>query len=320
MATSQQLTLSPDIPHSPSTGARALRSVTHFLRAKPLGALGAGIVVLTLLAAFLAPVIAPYAYDKVNFSDLLQAPSREHWFGTDENGRDIFSRILYGAQVTVIVGFGSVLLTGLLSTIIGVFSGYFGGRTDMIIQRLVDIWMSFPAIFLLLTIVAVLGSGGGGLFGIGRGPTFGPEIRGIVTIIALGVILAGGASRVVRSSVLTVKANAYIEAAHALGSGNTRIIFRHILPNIVPVIIVLSTLYLGTAVLAEATISFLGFGIPPPFPTWGQMLAGRARELGPDHPWLVVFPGAAIFLAVYGFNMLGDALRDVLDPRLRGSR
>jgi peptide/nickel transport system permease protein len=320
MAAVKDTALAPEFTRAASQRARPVRAVTRFLRTKPLGAVGAAIVTLILLCAVLAPAVAPYAYDKVNFSSLLQSPNGKHLFGTDENGRDTFSRILYGSQVTVIVGFGSVLLTGLLSTLIGVVSGYFGGRTDMIVQRFVDVWMSFPAIFLLLTLVAVLGSGGGGLFGIGRGPDFGPEIRGIVTIIALGVILAGGASRVVRSAVLGVKANAYIEAAHAIGSGNLRIIFQHILPNIFPVIIVLSTLYLGAAVLAEATISFLGFGIPPPFPTWGQMLAGRARELGPNHPWLVIFPGVAIFLAVYGFNMLGDALRDVLDPRLRGSR
>jgi peptide/nickel transport system permease protein len=304
--------------HPPQTGI--LRVAGRFCLQKPLGAFGAAILLITVGLALFAPEIARYPYDQVHLSDLLQAPSAAHFFGTDENGRDMFSRIVYGAQITVIVGFGSVLLTALLATTIGVVSAYTGGVVDLVVQRIVDVWMSFPALFLLLTVVAVLGTGGGGFFGLGRGPHVGPSIRGMTIIISLGLILAGGASRVIRSAVLTVKANQYVEAARVLGASDARIILRYIIPNVFPVIIVLSTVQLGVAVLAEATISFLGFGIPPPFPTWGQMLSGRARELGPEHPWLVLFPGLAIFLAVYGFNMLGDALRDVLDPRMRGAR
>jgi peptide/nickel transport system permease protein len=233
--------------------------------------------------------------------------------------------------VTVLVGLGTVILTAVLSGLIGIVSGYFGGTVDMVVQRFVDIWQSFPAIFLLLTLVTILGTAGDGFFGLGRGPDVGPDPQGgdwiwhaiprtSVIVLALGLILAGGASRVIRSAVLSVKANPYIEAARTVGAGDWRIIMRHILPNVFPVIIILSSLQLGVAVLAEATISFLGLGIPPPFPTWGQMLGGQARLLGVKHPYLVLVPGLAIFIAVYAFNMLGDALRDVLDPRLRGSR
>jgi peptide/nickel transport system permease protein len=320
MATTQDAILVPSASRRSRPFSGGLRLIGRFCLQKPLGAFGAAILLITVALALFAPEIARYPYDQVHLSDLLQPPSAAHFFGTDENGRDMFSRIVFGAQVTVIVGFGSVLLTALLATTIGVVSAYAGGVVDLIVQRVVDVWMSFPALFLLLTVVAVLGTGGGGFFGLGRGPHLGPSIRGVTIIVSLGLILAGGASRVIRSSVLTVKANQYIEAARVLGSSDTRIVLRYILPNVFPVIIVLSTVQLGVAVLAEATISFLGFGIPPPFPTWGQMLSGRARELGPEHPWLVLFPGLAIFLAVYGFNMLGDALRDVLDPRMRGAR
>ncbi len=291
-----------------------------FIIHKPLGAFGGLILIVTILTALFAPEIARYPYDQVHLSDILVAPSTHYFFGTDENGRDIFSRVVWGAQVTVTVGLGSVLLTALLSSAIGIGSGYFGGKLDITAQRIVDIWMAFPPLFLLLTVVAIFGTNGGGILGIGRGPNIGPSIRGMAIIVSLGLILSAGASRIIRSSVLTVTASQYMEAGKVLGASDLRLMWRYVLPNVFPIIIVLSTLQLGVAVLAEATISFLGFGIPPPFPTWGQMLSGRARDLGPGHPWIVIFPGLAIFLAVYGFNMLGDALRDVLDPRMRGSR
>jgi peptide/nickel transport system permease protein len=224
-----------------------------------------------------------------------------------------------------------VVLVGFLSLAVGVISGYFGGKTDFGIQRLVDVWMSFPAIFLILTLVAVLQtSTSRGFLGLGRGPEWGPNPqdgdwiwytlpRTTIVILALGVVLAGGASRVIRSAVLGVKAFPYVEAAVVVGASNQRIIMKHILPNIMATVIVLSTVQLGGAILAEATISFLGVGITN-FPTWGQMLSGRTRDLAENNLHLAIFPGLAIFFAVFGFNMLGDALRDVLDPRLRGSR
>jgi peptide/nickel transport system permease protein len=314
-----------------SVPARALRATTRFIRTKPLGAFGGLVLIVVIVLGVFSPWIAPYKLNQVTLSDALQGPSRAHLFGTDPNGGDLLSNIIYGCQVTALVGVGTVVLVGILSLVVGVISGFFGGRIDFIIQRFVDIWLSFPAIFLILTLVAVLRTTSGeGFFGLGRGPNFGPAPGGgpwfwntlprtTIVVLALGVVLAGGASRVVRGAVLATKANPYIEAAHVLGAGNGRVILRHILPNIMPTVIVLSTLQLGTAILAEATLSFLGVGVTN-FPTWGQMLSGRTRFLAESHLYLAVFPGLAIFLAVFGFNMLGDALRDVLDPRLRGSR
>ena len=310
---------------------RLLRGFGHFVRVKPLGALGAlTLIVIVLFAAF-SPWLAPYHLNQVKLVDALQGPSGRHWFGADPNGGDILSNILYGCQVTALVGIGTVLLVTVLSLAVGLLSGYFGGRADFLVQRIVDIWLSFPAIFLILTLVAVLRTTGGeGFFGLGRGPHVGPSPAGgpwfwytfprtTIVILVLGLVLAGGASRVVRGAVLSVKANPYIEAATVLGARDLRVIMRHVLPNVMPTVIVLATLQLGTAILAEATISFLGVGVTN-FPTWGQMLSGRTRDLVENHMHLAIFPGAAIFLAVFGFNMLGDALRDVLDPRLRGTR
>jgi peptide/nickel transport system permease protein len=306
---------------------RLLRALARFVRAKPLGAFGALILVVVVVVGAFSPWIAPDP-DRVHLSDALQGPSGRYWFGTDENGRDLFSRIVYACQVSALVGLGTVVLVTVVSMLVGVTSGYFGGRFDFLVQRLVDIWLSFPAIFLILTLVAVLGtSHSRGFLGLGRGPEFGPDPnagfwfwntfpRTTIVILALGVVLAGGAARVVRSATLAARANLYVEAAVVIGAAPLRIILRHVLPNVMPVVIVLATLQLGTAILAEATISFLGVGITN-FPTWGQMLSGRTRDLAENHLYLALFPGAAIFLAVFGFNMLGDALRDVLDPRLR---
>ncbi len=315
----------------PSAPLRALRGTWRFIRSKPLGAFGAAVLILIIVVGAFSPWIATHDPTDADLAAILEGPSTSHWFGTDFNGRDLFSRIVYGAQVTGLVGLGTVILVAFISLIVGVTSGYFGGRFDFGIQRLVDVWLSFPAIFLILTLVAVLQSGStSGFFGLGRGPEIGPNPnngdwfwytfpRTTIVILALGVVLAGGASRVVRSAVLATKANPYVEAAVVLGAAHPRIILRHVLPNIMPTVIVLSTLQLGTAILAEATISFLGVGVTN-FPTWGQMLAGRTRDLAETNLHLALFPGMAIFFAVFGFNMLGDALRDVLDPRLRGSR
>jgi peptide/nickel transport system permease protein len=305
--------------------------ILRFARSKPLGFFGALMLLLILVLAVFSPWIATHSLVEQDKENFLKGPSADHWFGTDENGRDVFTRIIYGAQVTALVGIGTVLLITILSMAVGVTSGYFGGKLDFTVQRLVDIWLSFPAIFLILTLLAVLSvqPGTTGLLGLGRGPTWGPNPNGgdwfwntfprtTIVMLSLGLVGAGGASRVVRSAVLSVKANPYIEAATVIGASSSRTILRHIIPNIMATVIVLATLQLGTAILAEATISFLGQGVTN-FPTWGQMLAGN-RLLFENHIYLIFFPGLAIFLAVFGFNMLGDALRDVLDPRLRGSR
>ena len=324
-----------ELTHPEEREASFLAKWTHgiwlFTRRKPLGAFGAVVLILILVVAFFSPWIATHSYTEQHLADGLQGPNGDYYLGTDKQGRDLFSRMVIGTQVTILVGLGTVILAAGLSLLIGGVSGYFGGRSDTIVQRFVDIWVALPPIFLLITFVSVLGSGGGGFLGLGRGPDVGLNprdgdwiwytfFRSTVVILALGIILAGYGSRIIRGTVLSIKENAYIEAARAVGAGHFRIMWHYILPNIMPVVIVLATVNLGVAVLAEATISFLGFGIAQPFPTWGQILGTDGRTYGPTAQHLMWVPGLAIFISVYGFNMLGDALRDVLDPRLRGGR
>lgn len=316
----------------PSRWRRWLGTLGTFARRKPLGAFGAVVLVFILVVAVFSPWIAPYPYTEPHFGEDLQGPSSTYWFGTDNQGRDFFSRMVIGSQVTVLAGLGTVTLAALISVVFGGISGYFGGRTDLVTQRAVDIWVALPPIFLVLTFVSVLGTGGDGFLGLGRGPDVGltpttdtEEIwytffRSTVVIFSLGLIFAGYGARILRGAVLGVKENVYIDAARAIGATDVRIMLRHVLPNIMPVVIVLASVNLGAAVLAEATVSFLGFGIREPFPTWGQLLASDGRYHGVEQKMLMIAPGAAIFVCVYAFNMLGDALRDVLDPRLRGGR
>ncbi len=332
MATREEVLAVPTLEEAPrALWWQWLAAIGMFIRRKPMGAFGALILILTVVVAVFSPWIARFPYEEPHFADSLLSPNSTYWFGTDKLGRDFFSRMVIGSQVTVLVGLGTVALAAVISLVMGGVSGYLGGWIDMVVQRVVDIWVALPAIFLLLTFVAVLGTGGDGFLGIGRGPDVGLQprdgdeiwftfFRSTVVIFSLGIILAGYGARIVRGAVLAIRQNVYIEAARALGATDTRIMLRYILPNILPLLIILATLNLGIAVLAEATISFLGFGIQPPFPTWGQMLAVDGRNYGQEQVYLMIIPGAAIFIAVYGFNMLGDALRDVLDPRLRGSR
>lgn len=271
-------------------------------RRKPLGVVGGVIILVLILVAVFAPWLAPYPYDLGVASERLQGPSLAHPFGTDANGRDMLSRVIWGSRISVTVGFGAVVISTILATSIGVISGYFGGWFDLLFQRVIDIWISFPALVLLVSLVAVLGPG---LWSI--------------TLI-LGILVTPGNSRVIRSAVIAMRRQPYVETASCLGAGHLRIILRHVLPNVFPPILILATVRLGTAILAEATISFLGYGVPPPYPAWGAMLSGTGRAYMLQSPWLSVWPGLAISLVVFGFNMLGDALRDLLDPRLRGSR
>jgi peptide/nickel transport system permease protein len=312
--------------------ARWASGLWWFIRHKPLGAFGLLVLIVTIVVALISPWLVRFDYTQQHLSDGLQDPNSTYWFGTDKQGRDVFSRVIIGSQVTVLVGIGTVVVAAFLSVIVGGISGYLGGRFDIVVQRVVDVWVALPPIFLLITFVSVLGSGGDGFLGLGRGPDVGltPHegdwiwytfFRSSIVILSLGVIFAGYGTRIVRSSVLATKENVYVDAARAMGAGDMRIMVHYILPNIMPVVIILATLNLGSAVLAEATISFLGFGIQAPFPTWGQILGTDARIYAQDSAThLMWFPGLAIFFSVYGFNMLGDALRDVLDPRLRGSR
>jgi peptide/nickel transport system permease protein len=273
-------------------------SVLRFCRRKPLGALGGVIIVTLLVMAVFADRIAPYTYDES--LERMKPPSAQFWMGTDNLGRDVWSRVVYGARISVTVGFATVALATLLAVTIGVSSAYLGGAYDILIQRVVDAWISFPALVIILSLLAALGPG---LLNL---------------IIALSVIGAAGASRVIRGSTLSVMQNPYVEAARAVGAGHARILVHYLIPNIMATIIILATIGLGTVILAESALSFLGFGVPPPYPSWGGMLSGSGRTFMYRAPWMALFPGTAISLAVFGFNMLGDALRDLLDPRLRG--
>ena len=294
-----------DIPVQPARRnvlVRGLAATWLFTRRKPLGAIGAVIVVAMLLMTVFAEQIAPYAYDETIRGARMKPPSAAHWLGTDNLSRDMWSRVVYGARVSVTVGFATIALGIAVATAIGVSSAYFGGIFDLVLQRLVDAWLSFPYLIIILSVMAVLGPGKTNL------------------IVSVAIIAAATNSRVIRSAALTVMQHQFVEAARAMGCGHARIIVRHILPNVAATIIILATIGLGAVILAESALSFLGFGVPPPYPSWGGMLSGSGRTNMLRAPWMAIWPGVAISLAVFGFNMLGDALRDVLDPRLRGAR
>jgi peptide/nickel transport system permease protein len=287
---------------SPALRVPSTAAVTWRLaRRKPLGAIGAIIVIALIVLAVFADQIAPYPYDHGISGARMKPPSAQFWMGTDNLARDIWSRVVYGARISVTVGFATVALVTLLATLVGLSSAYIGGVYDIVMQRVVDAWMSFPALVIVLSMLAALGPGMLNL------------------ILALGILGAAGTSRVIRGATLAALQHPYVEAARALGSGHLRIVLRHVLPNVMATIIILATVALGTVILAESALSFLGFGVPPPYPSWGGMLSGSGRSFMYHAPWMALCPGAAISLAVFGFNMLGDALRDVLDPRLRGS-
>jgi peptide/nickel transport system permease protein len=279
---------------------RSARATARFARRKPLGALGGLIVAGMLLMAAFADGLAPYGYEETIRGARFRPPGSAHWLGTDNLGRDLWSRIVYGARISVTVGFTTIALGTLLAAAIGVSSGYLGGAYDLTLQRLVDAWMSFPYLVIVLSVMAVLGPG---LLNV---------------ILALAIITAAASSRVIRGATITVARQPHVEAALAVGAGHARVVFRHVLPNVMPTIVILATIGLGGVILAESALSFLGFGVPPPYPSWGGMLSGSGRTHMLRAPWMAIWPGVAISLAVFGFNMLGDALRDVLDPRLRG--
>jgi peptide/nickel transport system permease protein len=272
----------------------------QLVRRKPLGTLGGLIVLAMLAAAVLADVVTPYGFATTSLRERFVAMSGAHWLGTDQLGRDLLTRIIYGARISLYVGFGAVLLGSVLATTLGIFSAYRGGRLDLLLQRGVDAWMAFPPLLLLMTILSLLG----------------PGVWNITLV--LGTAFGIQNSRIVRGVVLGLKENTYVESARALGSGHARVTLVHLLPNVLPTIIVVATTGLSTVILTEASLSFLGLGVPPPYPTWGGMLSLAGLDHMYQAPWLAVWPAVALSLAVFGFNMLGDALRDLLDPRLRG--
>jgi peptide/nickel transport system permease protein len=281
------------------SGLRWVQGPVRFVRQRPLGAVGAGIILVMVVAAALAGLVAPYDPLSTDYAAMLQAPSSLHWLGTDSFGRDVLSRILYGSRTALWVGFSSSLFGATLGAMLGVTSAYFGGKTDLLTQRLMDILLSFPLIVLALVVVAVLGAG---VWNV---------------ILAITVPMIPRAALVVRSSALALRQMPFVDAALALGVSHSRIIFRHMLPNVMAPYLILLTAFLGQAILLEASLSFLGLGVAEPTPAWGLMLRGAAVEFAERAPWMALFPGLAISLAVFAFNLFGDSLRDALDPKLR---
>jgi peptide/nickel transport system permease protein len=284
-----------------SAAGNLLRTLLGAARRKPLGAAGLVVIITIVVAAVFAPIVAPYGYNETDIANRLQSPSRDHVFGTDGAGRDVFSRVVYGARVSMHVGIASVVIGMLCAAAVGLLSGYVGGFADSCIQRVVDALMSIPTLILLMTITAIIGRGQNNV------------------AVGLGIAFMAGNSRVMRAATLSVKAGPYIEAARTIGAGHVRIILRHILPNVMAPLVITASLGLGFAILAEASLSFLGFGVPPPAPSWGGMLSGVGQNYFLVAPWIAIFPGLAIALTVFAVNMFGDALRDLMDPRLRGS-
>lgn len=278
------------------------RFLSKLFREKRLGAIGAVVAVVFLFVGLFADVLAPYGMNEVDMGARLQAPSWAHPFGTDNLGRDLLSRCMYGAQISVIIGLTVAAISTVISALIGIISGYFGGKVDLVIQRFVDAWMSFPGLVVLIVVASVFGAG----------------ITQIV--FTLGLLIGIGGSRIVRSAVVSVREDMYIHAAKSIGASAPRILWCHVLPNVIPPLIVLFTSSVGTAILAESGLSFLGLGVPPPHPTWGGMLSGNGRTYMLQGPWLALAPGICLTLVVYAINVFGDALRDMLDPRMRGSR
>ena len=281
-------------------GYRLLRATGTFARRKPLGAIGGVIIIALIIIAALAPFISPHEINKLYADDRLQPPQATYPLGTDELGRDVLSRVFHGARISLYVGLASVLIGISLGFILGMVSAYMGGKFDLLFQRCVDAMLSFPAIILAMAIMAVLGA----------------ALNNI--IFALVIVITPSTARTVRSQVLSLKEMDYVLAARAVGASPLRIIFRHLAPNTSALYIILATITLGTAITTEASLSFLGLGVPRDIPTWGGMLTVASQQYIKLAPWLALSSGIAIALAVFGANLLGDSLRDVLDPKLRG--
>jgi peptide/nickel transport system permease protein len=276
-----------------------VRAALRFARQRPLGAIGAVIIIIMILTALLAGLIAPFDPLTTDYAAMLQAPSWSHWFGTDSFGRDVFTRILYGSRTALWIGFASALLGATLGAIIGVASAYFGGRIDLTLQRFMDLLLSFPLIILALVVVSLVGSGMTNV------------------ILAITVPMVPRCALVVRSSALALREMPFVEAARALGFGPLHIILRHMLPNVMAPYLIMLTAFLGQAILLEASLSFLGLGVAEPQAAWGLMLRGAAVDFAERAPWMAIYPGLAISLSVFAFNLFGDSLRDALDPKLR---
>jgi peptide/nickel transport system permease protein len=280
-------------PRSWRTGA------IKFCRRQPLGSVGLALVLVMAVAGLAAEWIAPYSPTANDFAAMMEPPSWAHLMGTDQFGRDLFSRIVFGARTALIVGFSCAIVGGFAGLVLGVASAYFGGRLDLVLQRVLDVVMAFPLIIMALAVIAIFGSG---VFNV---------------IVAIAIPLIPRCARVVRSSALAIREVPYIDAARACGFGHARIILRHMTPNVLAPFLIMLTAFVGQAILAEASLSYLGLGVQEPTAAWGLMLQGGAEEFATTAPWIAVFPGIAIALTVFGFSLFGDALRDAMDPKLR---
>ena len=273
--------------------------VGEFARKQPLGTFGAAIVFIMVFAALFANIIAPHDPINNSYENILEPYSMEYLLGTDQFGRDILSRIIYGARTALFVGFTAAFIGATVGLVLGVASAFFGGKFDLIFQRIMDVFMAFPLIILALSVVAIFGTG----------------IQNV--IIAITIPFIPRCARVVRSSALAIREIPYIDAARANGFSNTRIILRHMVPNVMAPFLIMITAFVGQAILLEASLSYLGLGVQEPTPAWGLMLQGGAEEYAESAPWVAIWPGVAVSLAVFGFNLFGDAVRDTLDPKLR---
>jgi peptide/nickel transport system permease protein len=293
-------------PSAPATALipRPRSAVMEFCRQQPLGAISFVIIVAMMFAGIFSNLVAPNDPLDIDFGAILTPPSAAHWFGTDAYGRDILSRIIFGSRTALVIGFTSSFLGSVIGAVLGIASAYFGGKIDAWIQRVMDILLAFPIIVLALVVVASLRSG----------IVFGIDIN---LIVAIAIPIIPRVCRVVRAAALTVRVMPYIDAARAAGYSDRRIIFRHMAPNVVAPFLIMFTAFIAQAILLEASLSFLGLGVTEPTPAWGLMLSGNAADFYREAPWMILFPGAAISLAVFAFNLFGDALRDYLDPRFK---
>ena len=269
-------------------------------REKSLGTISGIIILLVILVAILADVLAPYGYIEIHLADRLTGSSAAYPLGTDHLGRDLLSRVIYGARLSMVVGLAATALNVVVALLIGGTSGFFGGKLDLVVQRFVDAWMAIPGLLLLLTIMSI----------VGRGV---PQL-----ILVLGISGGIGGSRLVRGAVIDIKENAYFQAVEVIGASKWRTFIHHVLPNIMPVVIIVFSINVGGVIISEASLSFLGFGLPVGVPSWGAMLSREGREYMQQAPWLALWPGLCLTIVVYSLNMFGDAVRDLLDPRLRG--
>ena len=291
----------PSAEIAPKRRSRLADFFTRLVKEKPLGTISGITILILILVAIFADALAPYEFTEIHLKDMLQGSSAKYLLGTDHVGRDLLSRLIYGARLSLVVGLVATTVNIVVAVLIGGTSGFLGGKFDLAVQRFVDAWMCFPGLLLLLTIMSI----------VGRGL---PQI-----ILVMGIAGGIGSSRVVRGAVIGIKENDYFLAARAIGSPSTTTLMRHVLPNIMPIMIIIFSITVGGVIIAAASLSFLGFGLPPATPDWGGLLSREGRKYMEVAPRLALYPGLALTITVYCFNMFGDAMRDLLDPRLRGT-